>query len=103
MEVIILKNAESVAAMGGELVAELLRVWPAAVLQEFHQTGVVDPFDPGARGSEHEAHGHCRGYQQQENQQVLVSAWLRCLAPIDHFRIERKNPHYTDKYHAGPH
>jgi len=32
MEIIILKNAESVAAMGGELLAELLRVRPAAVL-----------------------------------------------------------------------
>ena len=32
MEIIILKNAENVAAMGGELVAELLRVSPAAVL-----------------------------------------------------------------------
>jgi glucosamine-6-phosphate deaminase len=32
MEVIILKNAESVAATGGELVAELLRVRPDAVL-----------------------------------------------------------------------
>jgi len=32
MEIIILKNAEKVAAMGGELVAELLRVSPAAVL-----------------------------------------------------------------------
>jgi glucosamine-6-phosphate deaminase len=32
MEIIILKNAKSVAAMGGELVAELLRVSPAAVL-----------------------------------------------------------------------
>ena len=32
MEIIILKNVESVAAMGGELVAELLRVQPAAVL-----------------------------------------------------------------------
>ncbi len=32
MEIIILKNAESVAAMGAELVTELLRVSPAAVL-----------------------------------------------------------------------
>lgn len=32
MEIIILKNAERVAAMGGELVSELLRVSPAAVL-----------------------------------------------------------------------
>jgi len=32
MEIIILKNAESVATMAGELVAELLRVRPAAVL-----------------------------------------------------------------------
>ena len=32
MEIMILKNAESVAAMAGELVAELLRVQPAAVL-----------------------------------------------------------------------
>ena len=32
MEIIILKSAESVAAMAGELVAELLRVRPAAVL-----------------------------------------------------------------------
>ena len=32
MEIIILKNAESVAATGGELVAELLRVRPDAVL-----------------------------------------------------------------------
>ncbi len=32
MEIIILKNAESVAAMGAELVAELLRVSPATVL-----------------------------------------------------------------------
>jgi len=32
MEIIILKNAERVAAMGGELVAELLHVSPAAVL-----------------------------------------------------------------------
>ena len=32
MEIIILKNAENVASMGGELVAELLRVSPAAVL-----------------------------------------------------------------------
>lgn len=32
MEIIILRNAESVAAMGGELVAELLRVSPAPVL-----------------------------------------------------------------------
>lgn len=32
MEIIILKNAESVAAMAGELVAELLRVQPTAVL-----------------------------------------------------------------------
>ena len=32
MEIIILKNSENVAAMGGELVAELLRVSPAAVL-----------------------------------------------------------------------
>ena len=32
MEIIILKNPDSVAAMGGELVAELLRVSPSAVL-----------------------------------------------------------------------
>jgi len=32
MEIIILKSADSVAAMAGELVAELLRVRPAAVL-----------------------------------------------------------------------
>ena len=32
MEIIILRSAESVAAMAGELVAELLRVRPAAVL-----------------------------------------------------------------------
>lgn len=32
MEIIILKNAERVAAMGGELVGELLRMQPAAVL-----------------------------------------------------------------------